>query len=30
MNKSVFIADDNPMLLATVREVLNSQPGFEV
>lgn len=30
MSKKIFVADDNPMVLATVRQFLESQPGFEI
>jgi DNA-binding NarL/FixJ family response regulator len=30
VNKTIFIADDNPMVLALMRQALEAQPGFEV
>ena len=30
MHKTIFIVDDNPLVLALVRQALETQPGFEV
>jgi two-component system, NarL family, nitrate/nitrite response regulator NarL len=30
MNKTIFIADDNPMVLALMRQAFEAQPGLEV
>lgn len=30
MSKTIFIADDNPLVLATLRQFLEAQPDFEV